>query len=179
MVEDKGTPPAEQEQGPDKRPPWWKRLWKLRWGQQLLIVSLALAVIGQVLFSGPTWIVLIGTVVLFLAALLFRTTPQMVKRLWNWTEFGKKSGWEWLQLLIVPLALAVIGLWFTMQQDARQQQSEEQRAQDEALQAYLDQMSMLILEKDLRNSEVDSAVRTSCSSCTRVGWSPRTAALLP
>ena len=78
---------------------------------------------------------------------------------------------DWLQLLIVPLALVVISFLFTMQQDARQQQIEnqraqaerrlaEQRAQDEALQAYLDQLSDLLLEKDLRNSEEGSEVRT-------------------
>ena len=38
--------------------------------------------------------------------------------------------------------------------------TQEQRAQDPALQAYLDQMSTLLLEKDLRNSEEDSEVRT-------------------
>jgi uncharacterized protein YjbI with pentapeptide repeats len=89
---------------------------------------------------------------------------------------------DWLQLLIVPLALVVIGFLFTMQQDARQQQIEDQRAQqaqqienqraeaerelavqraqDEALQAYLDQMGSLLLERDLRASEKDSEVRT-------------------
>jgi uncharacterized protein YjbI with pentapeptide repeats len=89
---------------------------------------------------------------------------------------------DWLQLLIVPFALAVIGFSFTMQQDARQQKIEdqraqqaqkienqraeaerklaEQRAQDEALQAYLDQMSALLLEKGLRASDEDSEVRT-------------------
>jgi uncharacterized protein YjbI with pentapeptide repeats len=35
-----------------------------------------------------------------------------------------------------------------------------QRAQDEALQAYLNQMSSLLLEKDLRTSKEDSEVRT-------------------
>lgn len=78
---------------------------------------------------------------------------------------------DWLQLLIVPLALVVIGFVFSMQQDARQQQIEdqraeaermlaEQRAQDEALQAYLDQLSGLLLEEDLRKSEEGSEVRT-------------------
>jgi uncharacterized protein YjbI with pentapeptide repeats len=84
---------------------------------------------------------------------------------------------DWLQLLIVPLALVVIGFLFTIQQDARQQTIEnqraeaerelaEQRAQDEALQAYLNQMSTLLLEKNLRNvidpgsSEEDREVRT-------------------
>src|SRR5215218_5368198 len=89
---------------------------------------------------------------------------------------------DWLQLLIVPLALVVIGFLFTMQQDARQQQIEDQRAQqaqkienqraeaeralavqraqDEALQAYLDQMGNLLLERDLRDSDEDSEVQT-------------------
>jgi uncharacterized protein YjbI with pentapeptide repeats len=101
---------------------------------------------------------------------------------WMLREFGGKTAWDWLQLLIVPLMLAAIGFWFTAQQDARQQQIEnqraqqvqkienqraeaerelaEQRAQDEALQAYLDQMGNLLLERDLRASEVDSEVRS-------------------
>jgi hypothetical protein len=78
---------------------------------------------------------------------------------------------DWLQLLIVPLVLVVISFVFAMQQDQRQQRIENQRAeaeralaaqraQDEALQAYLDQMSTLLLEKDLWVSEEDSEVRT-------------------
>ena len=89
---------------------------------------------------------------------------------------------DWLQLLIVPFALVVIGFLFTMQQDARQQkigdrraqqaqeienqraeaerEIEDQRAQHATLQAYLDQMSGLLLEKDLRTSDKDSEVRT-------------------
>jgi uncharacterized protein YjbI with pentapeptide repeats len=78
---------------------------------------------------------------------------------------------DWLQLLMVPLAIAVVGLWFAAHQDARQQQIEdrraasdrqiaEQSAQEDALQAYLDQMSTLLLDKDLRTSDEDSEVRT-------------------
>jgi uncharacterized protein YjbI with pentapeptide repeats len=89
----------------------------------------------------------------------------------RWTGFRNKTVWDFLQLLIVPLMLAAIGFWFTAQQDARQQQIEnqraeaerelaQQRAQDEAVQAYLDQMSSLLLEKDLRTSKEDSEVRT-------------------
>jgi uncharacterized protein YjbI with pentapeptide repeats len=71
----------------------------------------------------------------------------------GWTGFRGKTVWDWLQLLIVPLVLAGVGLWFTMNQDARQQQIEDQRAQDAALQAYLDQMSELILQRNLLESE--------------------------
>ena len=81
----------------------------------------------------------------------------------GWTGFGEKKLWNWLELLsalAIPVVLALAGYWFTVQQDERQREIEEQRAQDAALQAYLDQMSTLLLEKNLRSSEEDSEVRT-------------------
>src|SRR5215217_7687736 len=88
------------------------------------------------------------------------------KRLWDWTEFGKKTGWQWLELLsalAIPVVLAIAGYWITMQQDARKQAIEdqraeggreikEQRARDEALQSYLKQMSTLLMEQNVRDS---------------------------
>jgi uncharacterized protein YjbI with pentapeptide repeats len=84
--------------------------------------------------------------------------------------------------LAIPVVLAAAGLWFTAQQDQRQQEIEdqrakqaqkiedqrakaerelaEQRAQDEALQAYLSQIGSLLVEKDLRGSDKGSEVRT-------------------
>jgi uncharacterized protein YjbI with pentapeptide repeats len=104
---------------------------------------------------------------------------------WTLREFGGKTIWDWLHLLsalAIPVVLAAAGLWFTAQQDQRQVAIEDQRttqaqkienkraeaerelaqqrAQDEALQAYLSQMSSLLLEKDLRESAKDSEVRT-------------------
>src|SRR5215203_4265171 len=58
-----------------------------------------------------------------------------------------------MQLLVVPFVLTIIGISFTLLQDTRQQQIEERRAQDLALQSYLDQMSTLVLE-DLSNTKV-------------------------
>jgi uncharacterized protein YjbI with pentapeptide repeats len=104
----------------------------------------------------------------------------------GWTGFADKTFWDWLQLLsalAIPVVLAGAGLWFTAQQDARQQrienqradqarrienqraeseqEIEEQRTQDAALQAYLDEMSSLMIGKNsLRDSEEDSEVRT-------------------
>jgi uncharacterized protein YjbI with pentapeptide repeats len=97
---------------------------------------------------------------------------------YEWTGFGeashpkwsggselrpRKTLWDWLQLLgalAIPVAVAVAGAWFTAVQSTTQQAVEEQRAQDAALQAYLDQMGVLLLEKDLRESEPGSEVRT-------------------
>jgi uncharacterized protein YjbI with pentapeptide repeats len=97
---------------------------------------------------------------------------------YEWTGFGeashpqwsggselrpRKTLWDWLQLLgtlAIPIAVAVAGAWFTTVQSTTQQAVEEQRAQDDALQAYLDQMGVLLLEKNLRESEPGSEVRT-------------------
>jgi hypothetical protein len=84
---------------------------------------------------------------------------------------------DWLDLLVVPLALVVISFFFTTQQDQREQQTEnqraeaerelaEQRAQDEALQAYLDQMSQLMLERKLLEAEAGDPVYTLAQART-------------
>jgi uncharacterized protein YjbI with pentapeptide repeats len=99
------------------------------------------------------------------------------KQRWTLREIGGKTLWDWLQLLIVPVVLSLITVVFAWQQGTRQERLEDQRAkaerelavrraQDEALQAYLDQMSSLLLERDLRASEVDSEVRTLARSRT-------------
>jgi uncharacterized protein YjbI with pentapeptide repeats len=68
--------------------------------------------------------------------------------------------WDWIKLLIVPAVIAGGGLWFNAQQREREQRIANERSQDEALQAYLDQLSYLLLEKDLRKSEEGSEVLT-------------------
>src|SRR5215208_4118426 len=98
------------------------------------------------------------------------------RKLWTLREFGGKTVWDWLELLVVPLVLALITLVitvvFTSQQNVRQneledrraqqaQKIENQRAQAEALQAYLDQMSALLLDKNLGGSDSSSGAQTS------------------
>jgi hypothetical protein len=87
----------------------------------------------------------------------------------GWTGFRGKTLWDVLQLLIVPFALAVIGILFTIQQNARQEQIENQRAkvdreiedtraEQALLQSYLDQMGALLLDRNLRAADEDSNV---------------------
>jgi hypothetical protein len=60
-----------------------------------------------------------------------------------------KSLWDWLDLLIVPVVLAMGGYLFNSSQNRATQAAAERRAQDEALQAYLDHMSdMLMPDRD-------------------------------
>jgi len=79
---------------------------------------------------------------------------------------ANKTLWQFLDLLIVPLALAIIGFGFTAQQQVRQTQIEAQRAQNAALQAYLDQMNPLILEEGLLGSKEGDAVFTLAKART-------------
>ena len=77
---------------------------------------------------------------------------------WTLREFGGKMVWDWMDLLIVPIMLALITVVFTGLQNDRQQDLEAQRAdrertvedqrsQDAALQAYLDSTSDLLLNE--------------------------------
>jgi hypothetical protein len=56
--------------------------------------------------------------------------------------------WEWVKLLMVPAVIAAGGIWFNRQQRQRELEIAEQRAQDEALQEYLEQMSQMLTDKE-------------------------------
>jgi Pentapeptide repeats (8 copies) len=89
---------------------------------------------------------------------------------WKWTGFSDNTLWNWWQLLIWPVTVAVVGFLFNMKQtetslkvSERQHQTDlqlaEDRQEEEALQAYLDHMSELLLEKNLRDSQAGSSVQ--------------------
>jgi hypothetical protein len=60
-----------------------------------------------------------------------------------------KTYWDWLQLLGVPAAVAITDFWSNKRQNERQQRDEDHRAQDTALQEYLNKMSELLIDKKL------------------------------
>ncbi len=92
-----------------------------------------------------------------------------------------KSLWDWLQLLIIPIMLVIGGFWLNQIQKSREEKTTQQRAEierkaaeqraktereialdkqrEDLLQAYLDRMSELLLEKNLRLSQPESEVR--------------------
>lgn len=70
--------------------------------------------------------------------------------------------WDWMKLLVVPLVIAAGGIWFNQQQQNRQMEVQDKRSQDEALQAYLDQLTqLLVTDKETRliRLSVDDEVR--------------------
>lgn len=80
----------------------------------------------------------VGAVVAVVLAVLFLINHFLIHH----------SLWDWLKLLIVPAVLAAGGLWFNAQQREREQRIAKERAQVEALQAYVDEMSQLLGDKD-------------------------------
>jgi uncharacterized protein YjbI with pentapeptide repeats len=78
---------------------------------------------------------------------------------WTLREYVGKTVWDWMQLLVIPLVLAIFGFAFTWTQDRRAQAIEDQRTQGAAVQAYLDKMGDLMLQRDLGAKE-ESTART-------------------
>jgi hypothetical protein len=86
----------------------------------------------------------------------------------DWVGFKGKTVWNWLELLGVPLALAVLGYILQQQQQKRAETlSKEQReiaadeAKEEILQGYFDRLSTLLVDKNI------------LAIATKV-WAPRT-----
>ncbi len=83
----------------------------------------------------------------------------------DWTGFNGnyktgKALWDWLQLLIIPIVLAIGGFWLNQIQKGREERATQQQAELEreitadnqreaALQAYIDKISELLLHEHL------------------------------
>jgi uncharacterized protein YjbI with pentapeptide repeats len=77
---------------------------------------------------------------------------------WHWTGLPRskvppitqptKTLWDWLDLLIIPVVLALGGYLFTRSENRATRETAERRAQDEALQACLEQMGQMLLDVD-------------------------------
>ena len=77
-----------------------------------------------------------------------------------------KGLWDWLQLLIIPLVLAVAALLFNFANSRTEQKIALDKQRQDSLQTYLDCMSELLLDKQLRTSEPDAEVRTVAHALT-------------
>jgi uncharacterized protein YjbI with pentapeptide repeats len=70
--------------------------------------------------------------------------------------------WNWLELLIIPVVLAIGGFLFTRSENRATRAAAERRALDDTLQAYLDGMSQLLTDKDqpLHRAQPGDSLRT-------------------
>ena len=81
--------------------------------------------------------------------------------------FRGKTLWDWLQLLIVPAILIGVTFAWSASQTRSDNKREDRRSQDATLQAYLDQMSRLMLHENLLTSKrEDDPVRAVARTVT-------------
>ena len=95
-----------------------------------------------------------------------------------WTGFGAydeqvqgaraKTLWDWLDLLVVPIFLAVGAYLLSLVQKESEENIELDRQRQNTLDTYISQISTLLLEKKLRTSRAGSEVRGLARTYTRV-----------
>jgi len=97
---------------------------------------------------------------------------------YQWTGFGElkvdkdvqlaKTFWDWLELLVVPLVLALGGYLFTRSENLRTQKIAKLQRQDDMLQSYLDGMSELLTDKEqpLRRAQMGDDLSTMARART-------------
>ena len=82
----------------------------------------------------------------------------------NGTGFDMKTLFDWLDILIFPVAVAIGAYWLNLRQSERakdeearyqkeQQSLEDQREQDAALRTYMERMGHLILDRRLSEAK--------------------------
>src|SRR5712692_9088628 len=102
----------------------------------------------------PTWfntscyIPAIAILLLLLIGLLFIRVGYKLR----WTGFGeyktgRKTLWDWMQLIIIPAALALTAIWFNQSQQQQNEQLAESRLQEDVVQQYFDKMTELMLKE--------------------------------
>ncbi len=137
---------------------WWQKIRRLRIAISvslvIVVVVIALFIVGYQFdvtgFNGYTQISTIRTLSGPTAGTVTRTEAYQ----------PGKTLWDWMQLLIIPFALALIALWFNRTERKNERTLSSDNQQEAALQSYLDRMSELLLEKKLRESDPNAEVRT-------------------
>ena len=80
----------------------------------------------------------------------------------NGTGFAGKTLWDWLQLMsafAIPVVVGFGAVWFTTRQGKVADAENKDNQRETALQAYIDKISDLFLEKKLRDSAEEDETR--------------------
>lgn len=115
---------------------WWQQIKKYR--ATILVVAIILVVVIELIIVGYKF---------------------------DWTGFNgnSKSGktlWDWLQLLIITFALAIIAIFFNRAERKNEQRVASDNQQEVALQDYIKEISELLLHGKLRDSQQGDEVQT-------------------
>ncbi|MCA2711086.1 MAG: pentapeptide repeat-containing protein [Microcystis sp. M015S2] len=124
-----------------------------------IVVAIALTS-GESGIDQQTWInwLLSGALISLLVIIISNWISNF-----KWSGFQKKSFWDWLQLLIVPLMLAFGGLYVNYAFETRDKQIAEEGKQQELLKDYFSKMQTLIVETKKSKDSQPKIVETKKS----------------
>ena len=110
-------------------------------------------------------IVIIVSLIGLIFFLAIQTNPP------SWTGFGEsekddakeaaKTLWDWLDLMIIPIALALIGWLWGQIEKAKTMKSEDERSKNETLESFLKVMTELIITNNLHNGPTPQTIAIS------------------
>jgi hypothetical protein len=110
------------------------------------LIVVAIALISGEFGSDQPWIKwLLSGALISLSILLVIIISNWISN-FKWSGFQKKSFWDWLQLLIVPLMLAFGAFYLNYASETKDKQIAEERKQQELLKDYFSKMQTLIIE---------------------------------
>jgi len=107
--------------------------------------------------------------IVFIGYLAFSKNPPL------WTGFGEseinifmdpaKSLWDWMELLIIPVALGIAGWALNNAEKSNSYKKESERAQNEIIDSFIKIFTQLILDKNLTK---DSDIQIKIIARTRI-----------
>lgn len=90
---------------------------------------------------------ILSILVLCIGILIVIITSNVISK-FKWSGFQKKSFWDWLQLLIVPVILAFGAFYLNAASQIRDDEIADERKQQELLKDYFTKMQNLIIETE-------------------------------
>jgi uncharacterized protein YjbI with pentapeptide repeats len=84
----------------------------------------------------------------------------------KWTGFGTRTAWDLAELLLVPIVFAVGAYIFQKRQKNTEEKIAQDRAEQAVFQSYLDKMTELLLEHNLRDSSEEDEVQIVARATT-------------
>ncbi|MFN6274642.1 MAG: pentapeptide repeat-containing protein [Microcystis sp.] len=126
------------------------------------LIVVAIALIGEFGSDKPGIKGLLSVLLFPLSIFLVIIISNWISN-FKWSGFQKKSFWDWLQLLIVPLMLAFGASYLNYASETRDKQIAEERKQQELLKDYFSKMQTLIVETKKSKDSQPKIVETKKS----------------
>ena len=95
---------------------------------------------------------LLLTILVIIPLLLFVWVTWKTWKLDN-LGFGVKTYWDWMELLVIPIVLAIGAWWLNKSEKETEREIAKEKRNQDTLEAYFDRMAELLIEHKLTHNE--------------------------